>query len=198
NQFGVSTAKQAVAVGASPTAIFTYTPPPSFNYPIVISFTNLSTGTAPITYTWNFGDGSPSQSTGTLLLPVQHTYPKGGNYTVTLTASNRYGDSVAHQLIALPLSPTAKFTHTTPVFAGLPTTFTNLTTGTLPITFTWNFGDGSLPDTGTLALPVIHTYLATGTYTVILTAGNSAGNNVFSNTFTALSVYQVYLPVVLK
>jgi PKD repeat protein len=47
-----------------------------------VSFTNLSTGGAcPVTYKWDFGDNSPSTNqTG-----PEHTYTRGGEFTVRLT-----------------------------------------------------------------------------------------------------------------
>ncbi|RME50113.1 MAG: PKD domain-containing protein, partial [Caldilineae bacterium] len=57
---------------ASPSAAFTHTLPVLLNQPV--AFTNTTTGTPPITYTWRFGDGSPPLGTGTARLPVQHTY----------------------------------------------------------------------------------------------------------------------------
>ncbi len=195
NQYGNSTARRQVTVYITPVARFTHTTPTLPNQPI--TFTNLTTGTQPITSTWNFGDGS-APYTDTALLPVQHTYATGGNYTVTLSAANRYGVSKISRQLELPLAPVAAFTHSAPVLVNRPVTFTNLTTGTQPITFTWNFGDGSQPDSGTLMLPVMHTYAAVGTYSVILTANNKIGSDVFSDTVTVSSALQVYLPIVLK
>jgi hypothetical protein len=56
----------------------------------VIAFTNTSTGTVPLLYTWSFGDGV----TSTVVNPT-HGYTKAGEYTVTLTATNDYGVDTA-------------------------------------------------------------------------------------------------------
>ena len=40
-----------------------------------------------LTYSWDFGDGSPSESG----IAVEHTYPQGGVYTATLTATDPSG-----------------------------------------------------------------------------------------------------------
>ena len=53
--------------------------------PLTVTFTDLSTGN-PTMWNWNFGDGS----TDMVANPV-HTYTKEGKYTVTLTASSKYG-----------------------------------------------------------------------------------------------------------
>lgn len=74
---GVGTSAQTVVfVNATPTATATS----SINGNTV-TFTNNSTGAT--TYAWDFGDGNNS----TLANPV-YTYAGGGNYTVTLTATN--------------------------------------------------------------------------------------------------------------
>ena len=57
--------------------------------PMTVMFTDSSTGTAPLSYEWDFGDGSPNE---TVQDPV-HTYTGGGTYTVTLTVSNSVGNS---------------------------------------------------------------------------------------------------------
>src|SRR5436190_21190367 len=58
----------------------------NFNYtvdtsliPVTVFFVNTSTGTGPLTYTWNFGDGS----TDSMSSPV-HAYLFPGNYLVSL------------------------------------------------------------------------------------------------------------------
>lgn len=56
----------------------------------VVTFRNLSTGgICPITYTWNFGDGSPAVTTNALDSIVTHTYtvscPTGQDFNVTLS-----------------------------------------------------------------------------------------------------------------
>lgn len=69
--------------------------------------------------------------------------------------------------------------------------------GLRPITFTWSFGDGEVI-TGTETGAISHTYAATGTYTVILTAENIFGADVISRMVTVKPIYRVYLPLVLK
>jgi PKD repeat protein len=59
-----------------------------------ITFTNMTVGTAPLSYLWNFGD----TTTSTLTSPT-HIYTQTGAYTVTLTASNAYGTDSASLLV---------------------------------------------------------------------------------------------------
>ncbi len=64
-------------------AYFTYTPPePILGQPL--RFTgNVLTGTPPITYAWDFGDGSGAEGRYPL-----HLYAEPGPYTVVMTVSN--------------------------------------------------------------------------------------------------------------
>jgi PKD repeat protein len=74
----------------------------------------------------------------------------------------------------------AGFSSNTPIVLGAGAVFTNTTTGTPPITYEWDFGDGS---------PVVtdvnpsHVYTQTGTFTVVLTATNEAGSDTFADDF---------------
>jgi hypothetical protein len=76
--------------------------------------------------------------------------------------------------------PVAAFTATTPVTLGNSAVFTNTSTGD-NLQFLWDFGDGQ---TSTGINPS-HTYTATGSYTVTLTATNTLGSD------TATAVVQV-------
>jgi PKD repeat protein len=73
-----------------------------------------------------------------------------------------------------PLAPTAEFTSNSPVDLGEPVAFTNLTLGTPPIEYLWDFGDGT--GTSTETNPE-YTYLAPGTYNVTLQATNGEGTD---------------------
>ncbi len=67
-------------------ASFTYSGGPQV--PAVITFTNTSTGSQPLTYQWSFGDGSNSTQPN-----PTHTYTSGGMYYVTLFISDGLGCS---------------------------------------------------------------------------------------------------------
>jgi PKD repeat protein len=69
---------------AAPVANFSGSPA-SGDYPLIVNFTDLSTG-SPDTWSWTFGD----DGTSTVQNP-SYTYNVAGTYTVSLTASNSYG-----------------------------------------------------------------------------------------------------------
>ncbi|MBN1661117.1 MAG: PKD domain-containing protein, partial [Anaerolineae bacterium] len=81
------------------------------------------------------------------------------------------------------VAPTAAFTSNSPVWLGQPLSFTNLTTGTLPISFLWDLGDEV--GTSTERDPV-YTYASAGTFTVTLYATNTVGTDSFADTVTVL------------
>jgi len=59
--------------------------PKSGNAPLIVAFTDISTGT-PTAWNWSFGDGTSSK-----VKSPKHTYSVAGNYTVKLTVSNKAG-----------------------------------------------------------------------------------------------------------
>ena len=69
--------------GKIPTAAFMY----QTKADSIVDFKDATTGTGPLTYSWNFGDG---QSTSTMASP-SHTYNKAGDYFVTLIVSGPCG-----------------------------------------------------------------------------------------------------------
>jgi PKD repeat protein len=92
NSVGVDTVSHPVVIEAPVATVAEF----SSNSPAPLGqdavFTDLSTGNAPLTYLWDFGD----TYTSTLQNPV-HTYAAVGAYTVTLTVSGPGGsDSVTH------------------------------------------------------------------------------------------------------
>jgi PKD repeat protein len=157
----------------------------------------------PISYTWDFGDGSP---------PVTDPAPvhafECGPVTVTLTATNSCSQQTVAQAVSVIqppccVPPDAGFTYTQPIMVGEPISFTNVTTWCTfyPITYTWDFGDGTPP---VAAVHPAHTFAAPGAYTVWLTASMYCGcdswvSGVYSDTLqlTGPGVL-IYLPLALK
>jgi PKD repeat protein len=161
------------AAPVAPTAAFTATP----TY-LSVQFTNQSTGTAPLTYAWDFGDGGLS----TLPSP-SHTYAGAGTYPVKLTVTGPGGNNnVTHSVTvsAAPVAPIAAFT--TSIHSGtapLAVLFTDTSSNT-PTAWSWSFKDVTGNTTqvvfSTIQNPV-HTF-DVGNYSVELNASNSAGYGI--------------------
>jgi len=162
NAAGSNSASQVVtiAAGTAPKADFTFTV-----NGFKANFLDRSSGN-PTSWSWNFGDGSPLDSTQN---PV-HTYASAGSYTVVLTATNASGSNSKSDVVTITAAPVANFSFSK---SGLVVTFSDTSTNT-PTSWLWNFGDGS--PLITQQNPV-HTYAAAGTYNVTLTAGNAGGSS---------------------
>jgi PKD repeat protein len=132
---------------------------------------------------WNFGDGLSS----TLQSPT-HNYTSAGDYDITLTVTNAAGStsSLTKQIHFTPAPPPPPITPVgkppyadfsvnlqTVFFVYDQLSFQDLSTG-IPTSWLWDFGDGA---TSTEQNPT-HSYVQEGNYRVIMTASNSAGNDV--------------------
>lgn len=193
NDDGSSTYTDTFTVGIAPTAVFTHPTTASANSPV--QFTNQSEGTPPLSYEWDFGDGS---GISTAVNP-SHVYTISGTYTITLTVNSPFGTAVATSAITIddkPVAPTAAFTATLPAIVNQPVSFTNLTIGTPPISYTWDFGDGSPIVT---EISPTHTFTATGSFTVTLTASNAVGESVATAVIHVIELNNfIYLPAIIK
>ncbi|HUC41283.1 MAG TPA: PKD domain-containing protein, partial [Gemmatimonadales bacterium] len=136
----------------------------------------------PLTYAWNFGDGS----TGTGVAPT-HSYAANGSYTVTLVVTDALG------LASAPATATATIGNLPPaVNAGpdaavdlgaafsLNATFTDPGgAGDTPWSWTIVWGDGATQSgsTATLGGPITanHTYAAAGQFTAQVTVTDKDG-----------------------
>jgi PKD repeat protein len=153
------------------TVDFTFSPSsPAINNPVTFTAA-VSGGTTPYTFAWNFGDGSPAGSGS----PAAHTYTSSGTFTVTLTVTDFNGKTAtaSHTITVTNIvtTPVADFGPTS-TLVGDTTFVAVIVNGTSPFTCAWTFGDGTGPQTG---CTTVHTYIATGTFTVSLTVTDSAG-----------------------
>ena len=130
-----------------------------------------------VSYTWNFGDGSPLQTHGAPT--TSRTYAAAGTYTVTLTVTDGGGlTNTTSQQVTVSggtgnQAPVARFT----ISCAALTCSVNASTSSDDVgvvSYTWNFGDGSPLQTHG-APTTSRTYAAAGTYTVTLTVTDGGG-----------------------
>jgi PKD repeat protein len=170
NTAGSNTATQTgyITVSDIPLASF-YGSETSGTAPFTVEFTDTSTN-SPTSWSWDFGDGN----TSTAQNPA-NTYSTAGNYTVSLTATNTAGSNTATQTGYITVSdvPLASFyASETSGTAPFTVEFTDTSTNS-PTSWSWDFGD----DETSAEQNPSHTYTNPGTYSVSLTAENSAGIN---------------------
>ena len=116
--------------------------------PLAVQFNDTSTG-EPTNWFWNFGDGNTSA-----LPNPNHTYVNPGTYTVSLTASNAYGEDTRTRTDYITVLEPIVANFTANVTSGpLAVQFTDQSTGNVTVGQR-DFGDNS---TSTLQSPN-HTY----------------------------------------
>ncbi len=164
------------APSVAPVAAFTASPT-SGTAPLSVQFTDQSTN-SPTSWSWTFGDGGTSA-----VQNPSHQYNSTETFTVTLTATNSAGSDTEEKagyitVTSGTVAPVAAFSASpTSGIAPLSVKFTDQSTNS-PTSWSWTFGDG-----GTSAEQnPSHQYNSTGTFTVTLTATNSAGSDVEEKT----------------
>ncbi|WP_316746483.1 PKD domain-containing protein [Pedobacter gandavensis] len=169
---GNSTFNATVLVKAKPIAVFSPSKTVGCS-PMLVNFTNTSPG-GTNTYTYDFGDGSPTVTT-TSKLPQTHTY----NTTVTktfvviMTAVNECGtDTKTYNIQVSPQNITPELVVDAKEKKGCAPLTVNFDNNSIGATrFTFDFGDGGALNT---TEPGIVQYIFTkpGKYTVKMTAFN--------------------------
>lgn len=140
-----------------------------------LAFSGQATGSGPLSYEWNMGDGTIKSGT----LTPTHTYADNGVYTVSLTVTDSLGKKATSTLQATVsnLAPTVTMTAPSTGLAGQSLSFkatasdASLVDQAAGFTYAWKWGDGT---TSTGASPT-HVYANAGTYTVEVTATDKDG-----------------------
>ena len=150
--------------------------------PLSVRFKDFSENAT--SWLWDFGEGNTSSYPN-----PQHTYPREGNFVVSLTVSNENGsDSASVTIYVLnasepsgPILPKAKFIYnTTDGHVPLVIKFVDISENADCVM--WYFGDGK---TSCCPEPA-HTFCGPGSYTVSLAATNENGTSSASIVVTVL------------
>ncbi|MBE3046265.1 PKD domain-containing protein, partial [Candidatus Bathyarchaeota archaeon] len=176
NASGSNSTSRTITVVTALAASFTHSPAsPAAGQ--AVQFTDTSVG-APTSWQWSFGDGTTSTAQN-----PSHAYSTAGAKTVTLTSTNASGSNSSSRTVTVTTALAASFSFSpaSPA-AGQAVQFTDTSAGS-PISWQWNFGDGT---TSTLQNPS-HTYTMAGSKTVMLTVTNTSGLNSTSRVVTILA-----------
>ncbi len=194
----------SAGVSVAPPPAPPVTPPSAPSAPVInlslysgvpgVSVTENATSTdpqnTPLTYSWTFGDGATGTGAS-----VTHIYATEGQFSPRVTVTSQAGltatATVSSPIVIayLPVPNFQIFRTNQGHFLGqtfsAETSAVSTDLNGLAITFQWTFGDGT---TGTGA-SALHVYASPGTYTLTLTATNSAGHSS-----VAQDTVQVFAP----
>jgi PKD repeat protein len=135
---------------------------------LMVNFMDFSISADSInSWSWDFGDGDTSTAQN-----PHHTYASSGSYSACLTITDTAGcSSTLCQNINIAATSACMAAFTYAIGPGQTVTFTDLSTGTGPITsWMWDFGDG---DTSSVQNPT-HTF-GHHSYYVCLTITDTSG-----------------------
>jgi PKD repeat protein len=147
------------------------------------------------TYLWDFGDGT----TSTLQTPPCRTYPVSGPKPVTLTATNKCGNSIITKEILVQKPPVAiAEADTNAGCVPFPVKFTNSSTDSSNLQYNWTISPGSgwefINNSYSFSKNPEIQFTVAGTYTVDLTVYNSCGSNNTIITINANDIPSVTIP----
>ena len=163
NECGSNSITETVLIGDIPNALFSASSTTAC-LPFPIQFTNESQGNYE-SIVWFFPGGTPATSMEDN--PVV-TYDAVGQYDVSLTITGVLGNSMATELDYITIVSVPEPAFSFELVDESTVQFSNASTDA--DSYFWNFGDGG---TSTEENPM-HSYSASGVYTVILNASNSS------------------------
>ena len=159
-----------------------YVEPRSGPAPLYVHFQARATDPDgdPLTYRWNFGDGSPIQTEE----HTHHSYAEPGTYTASLQVSDGRGGELnrSYEISvqnADGQSPTVNAS-ANPTMGRAPLSVTFMAGGqdpqNDPLTFSWDFGDPGTDTDKATGNRVFYSYGQAGAYTATVTARDPGGN----------------------
>ena len=133
-----------------------------------------------LTYSWNFGDGS-APSIPSAVATVTHTYASVGSYTATLTVNdgvnNPRSASTTVEILNLPPIPVTGGPYSGKAEQSMQFDGSgSFDPEEDPLTYSWDFGDGTASSTPSSVATISHTYASPGSYTAVLTVDDGVND----------------------
>lgn len=155
-------------------ADFGFSPSQPFLDDVITFSATTACGTAPITFSWSFGDGSSASGN-----PTTHTYTAQGTYNVVLDVRDNTAVSkqVSHAVTVTATPPIASFTHPTETQVGEEATFDASASydpdGGSIVGYAWDFGDSHQA----IDTRIGHTFGSAGDFIILLTVTDDEGES---------------------
>lgn len=207
NSVGYDTFTDTVEITDQPIEIeLTNSSPTVVNQPTTFTIT-VKSGTN-ITYTWDFGDGTPPQplpfgGEGHTTPPITHVYSHVGDYVVTVTATNSITSVVISDVISIIDEKISGLviSNDSPKRIDDDVRFDSETSTGTNIEYSWRFGDGNTstrsPQTFANLQNPTHAYTQSGIYQVDLMACNSRGCVEATDVVTIHADYPIMTPTLI-
>ena len=181
-----------IVVGSSFSANASATPS-SGQTPLVVTFTGSPTGTytGPLSWLWNFGDGTPTSAMQT----VSHIYPFAGSYTVNLTVTDSFSTPrVATQTLTITVTPGSGYSISGTIatalgagVGGVSVSLTGAASSTVTTDMSGNYVFSNLSNGSYRVTPVVDLYYFSPSYANISLSGVSqAGINFTAKQYFAM------------
>lgn len=188
NPLAVHESSGAIVIVPDPVAFFSVNDTtPGVGQPI--EFKSQSGGQPPLTYVWDFGDGTLSTTPN-----PTHSYNAPGSYTVNLLVRNAYGEAQNSLTLNVGRAPIADMEAKPNAHLGAGVqgqAYTDDNTQTI----TWDMGDGTVYDGDV----VTHRYSKSGAYLITMTASNQFGDTIVSRTINVeADAHYIYMPAIIS
>lgn len=159
---------------------------------LIVSASSTDPQGLPLTYTFDWGDNSPANSV--LTNRAGHFYGAIGTYTITVSvfdskgynSSNKTSVTVSAASSLNPSTPQLSLPSSATAGASLAFSASASDPQGLPLSYIFSWGDGSA-DTAAMVNSATHTYSASGSYLVKVTAIDTQGNTNLNTAYLLVS-----------